>query len=244
MPDAPSFTWLIRLPQAPEVLPSEEFLGMEESGAEVRLYFSSAAAAQAAFPQASPEPVAEHDWSSIWSADWQSIEVGKRWFLAPEGDPSPTPPGRIRLPRHAVDIFGDGGHATTQLCLELMEYVLQPCMSVLDVGCGTGILSAAALALGAQVQACDIDERCARFLPAAVPFTTTLPEGTFDVIVANIQLGVQEELAAAYRARMKKTLLVSGLLTEQRERWLALWPALRMVQERSRDGWLALLLQK
>ena len=93
----------------------------------------------------------EEDWATSWQKYYQPIPVGKRVYIEPDwmrGEP--VPDGRAPLYLNPGLTFGTGAHPTTQLCLELLEEVLQPGDQVLDLGCGSGILAIAALALGAS----------------------------------------------------------------------------------------------
>ena len=103
--------------------------------------------------QSLPEPcyrlLPEEDWKHAWKEHHHPVRVGRRllilptWSQAPVGDRLPV----ILNPDMA---FGSGTHPTTQLCLEMMESKIQPGQNIFDIGCGSGILSAAAIKLGAD----------------------------------------------------------------------------------------------
>jgi ribosomal protein L11 methyltransferase len=127
----------------------------------VRAFFdddADRAALRANYPDARERVEEQRDWVSEAREMLQPMEVGRRFFLVPEWRDDPTPPGRFRIVVNPGMAFGTGVHETTRLCIEAMEDLLRPGMSVLDVGTGQGILARAARLLGAgQVVACDID---------------------------------------------------------------------------------------
>jgi ribosomal protein L11 methyltransferase len=102
----------------------------------------------------------EEDWSSSWKQHWTAQPVGDRLLINPAWLEVPTDTDRIILQLDPGVAFGTGTHATTQLCLEALEMRLQPGTNwtIADLGCGSGILSTAALLLGAErVYAVDND---------------------------------------------------------------------------------------
>ena len=105
----------------------------------------------------------EEDWATSWQKYYQPIPVGNRVYIVPDwmrGEP--VPDGRTPLYLNPGLTFGTGAHPTTQLCLELLEEVLQSGDKVLDLGCGSGILAIAALAMGASwAIGIDIDPKAA-----------------------------------------------------------------------------------
>ncbi len=105
----------------------------------------------------------EEDWATSWQKYYQPIPVGKRVYIVPDWMRGQgTPEGRAPLYLNPGLTFGTGAHPTTQLCLELLEEALRPGDKVLDLGCGSGILAIAALALGAsRAIGVDIDPKAA-----------------------------------------------------------------------------------
>jgi ribosomal protein L11 methyltransferase len=94
--------------------------------------------------------VQEQDWSQAWKQHYKPILIGARLVVVPAWQESPDP-GRVAVRMDPGMAFGTGTHPTTQLCLELLEACLPTnASSVIDVGCGSGILAVAALKLGAQ----------------------------------------------------------------------------------------------
>ena len=105
------------------------------------------------------EGVEDADWENNWKAFYKPMEIGERLMVIPDWEEA-DPKGRAALRLNPGLAFGTGGHATTRLCLTALERIVAPGMKVLDLGCGSGILSIAALLLGAErAFACDIDEK-------------------------------------------------------------------------------------
>ena len=130
--------------------------GFEErdrpGGVELAAYGAAAAAVVAAFPAAQVSEVAE-GWEEAWRAFHRAVEIGPLWVGPPWLSP---PPGASAVVIDPGRAFGTGAHPTTRLCLELM--LAEPRGSLLDLGCGSGVLAIAAAALGFDpVVAIDID---------------------------------------------------------------------------------------
>ncbi|HUA20095.1 MAG TPA: 50S ribosomal protein L11 methyltransferase [Bryobacteraceae bacterium] len=182
------------------------------------------------------------DWEQASRDAWPPLAIGRRFYLVPPWHAAdPVPPGRLRLVIYPGMACGTGRHPCTQLCLEAMERCVKPGDRVLDVGSGSGILSAAAQLVGAAgVIGCDIDAenvQLARERVAAPQFigsAAAVRSGWADLIIANIDAATVEDLAPEF-ARVKKpggTLILSGFPrwdapegfnprdTLEREEWL------------------------
>ena len=184
------------------------------------------------------EPVAE-GWEDAWRAFHRGIPVGRLWV----GPPWESPPADlIAVVIEPGRAFGTGAHPTTRLCLELLQ-ALEP-GSVLDVGCGSGVLAIAAAKLGfAPVTAIDVDPVAVEVTRAnaavnevevAASLAGDLPRA--DLAVANISLDVVQ---AVLRRIDPHRAIVSGYL-EQDELRVGGW---RAVELRVLDGWAADLLE-
>jgi ribosomal protein L11 methyltransferase len=110
-------------------------------------------------PTPTYKQIADQNWMEAWKQNYKPILIGQRLLILPAWLESPEPE-RIPIKIDPGMAFGTGTHPTTQLCLELMELSTdnRPLTTVIDVGCGSGILSIAALKLGAtKVLGVDID---------------------------------------------------------------------------------------
>ena len=103
----------------------------------------------------------EEDWANSWKQYYKPLTIGQRLYVVPEWERGgEIPQGRAALYLNPGLTFGTGSHASTQLCLEGVERYVKPGSAVLDLGCGSGILSIAALVLGAgEAVGVDIDPK-------------------------------------------------------------------------------------
>lgn len=196
---------------------------IDENGG-LRAFFDDDAGAQALLRQFAPHQPAlrredDTDWEQVARDAWPPLAIGHRFYLVPPWHTGPVPAGRLRLEINPGMACGTGWHPCTQLCLEALESSVRPGDSVLDVGCGSGILSAAASLLGAgQVVACDLDYEAVQATregvacPAFMGSANAIRDHSMDVIVANISSAAIELLAEEF-ARVRKpqfTLILSG----------------------------------
>ena len=159
------------------------------------------------------------DWEQATREAWPPLLIGRRFFLVAPWSDAQTPAGRLRLEIYPGMACGTGRHPATQLCLEAMEEQIQPGDRVLDVGAGSGILSAAASLLGAgRVAGCDVDRDAVEIarervhLPLFTGSADAVCSNWADVIVANIDSATIERLAPEL-TRVRKpqsTLILSG----------------------------------
>ena len=122
-------------------------LGIVEGAGFVDAFFKDA---DSAHPFGEPQQSPEVDWVKQTRDSFTPLLIGERFYIAAPWHTDPTPTGRLRLEINPGLQFGTGQHATTRKCLEALEKVVKPGISVLDVGSGSGILSLAARLLGAK----------------------------------------------------------------------------------------------
>ena len=105
--------------------------------------------------------LSENDWATSWQKYYKPLAVGEKIYVVPEWEKdSVLPEGKVPVWLNPGLTFGTGSHASTQLCLEGLESAVQSGDRILDLGCGSGILSIAALCLGAEFAAAvDIDPK-------------------------------------------------------------------------------------
>jgi len=205
----------------------------------------------------------DHDWAEKWKEGLKPIIVSSRLAVAPTWWPEEDLPERRFVLRLDPGLaFGSGHHATTWLCLSLLDECAPAARRILDVGSGSGILALAAARLNEQAEITGIDNdletisvalenALANNLEGRINFSgRTLYELSppFDLIVANITLGPLVELAPAIstQAAAGGRLILSGLLTAQAEEAAETYTPLgwRQVRRLDRDEWSALLLER
>lgn len=204
------------------------------------------------------ETLPDQDWERVWMERYRPIQVGRRLWIVPSWC-APPEPGAVNVILDPGLAFGTGTHPTTALCLEwLSEQDIQG-KTVIDYGCGSGILAVAALKLGAhRAIATDIDartldvardnaarngvaERLQVCEPAALASATSA-----DVVIANILAGPLIELAPTLTrlVRTGGSLALSGLMTHQADEVrLAYLPAFQL-EPRQREEWVLLAGRK
>ncbi len=178
--------------------------------------------------------VQDSDWENNWRQYYEPIEVGEKLVVVPEWLEAPED-GRIPLRLDPGLIFGTGSHATTKMCLAALERYAGSGKTVLDLGCGSGILAIGALLLGcSRAAGCDIDPKAPevaeanaalngigkdRFAVYAGDVLTDagmrklLGEG-YDIVTANIVADVIIPLAGIVRPFLKAdgVFLTSGII--------------------------------
>ena len=211
--------------------------------------------------------VRDSDWENNWRQYYQPIEVGERLVVVPEWLDAPAD-GRLPLRLDPGLIFGTGSHATTRMCLEAIETLAAPDKRVLDLGCGSGILSVASILLGAKnAVAVDIDpvaehvaiENAAMNGVDASKYDVRIGDlltddalcasirKPYDVVAANIVAGVIIALDPFAKTCCKQgaPFIVSGIIDEREDEVKhALIREGFTVEEILRsEGWVAMLLR-
>ncbi len=200
--------------------------------------------------------VEEEDWANAWKAYFKPMRVGQRLVVTPPWEDAALAAGEIPLVIDPGMAFGTGSHPTTQLCLIALEEHVKPGQSVADVGTGSGILAIAAAKLGATpVTASDIDPLAVRIARengavngVTLDITEALPEGIFDVVVANILadviIGMGPELWGL--TRPGGALIASGIIDTRGEDVRRELEALgfHALDVRHQGEWVALVLAR
>jgi ribosomal protein L11 methyltransferase len=186
-------------------------------------------------PEHRVETLADNDWVRLTQAQFEPIPISPRLWIVPTWH-TPSDPMAINIVLDPGLAFGTGSHPTTRLCLRWLDSYLPKGVSVLDYGCGSGILAIAALKLGAaRAVGVDVDkqaviashdnavanqvENVQFYLPDAVP------QATYDLVLANILTNPLRVLAPllAGATRSGGQIVLSGILQEQADDVMAIY---------------------
>ncbi len=212
--------------------------------------------------------VREEDWANNWKQYFKPFTVGERLLIKPSWEMCENPWNRAVLEIDPASSFGTGQHHTTRLCLELLEQLMHPGDRVLDLGCGSGILSIGALLLGASgATAVDIEENAAAtatenarknhidptlyrvFCGNVLEDETLCREigDGYELICANIVADVLIAMKQLFRQflRPEGTLIVSGIIMERRDEVLDQLKkaGFALLEVREKEGWAAASLR-
>ncbi len=236
------------------------YIDPAESPAEAVAFLSERLSAEGITHTVQSNEVREEDWANNWKKYFKPLVVGEQLLICPTWEqPGALGDGRKVLKIDPGMAFGTGGHDTTRLVLSVLEKTVTKGCDLLDVGCGSGILSIAALLLGAnRALGVDIDPLAVRTAiengeenDMTSPRYTIVEgdlvdkvDGQFDVIVANIVADAIIMLSPAVRPFLKDggTYVVSGIIDSREQDVLpALDAAGFAVTERfESNGWVCL----
>ncbi len=208
--------------------------------------------------------VKDEDWSENWKQYFKPIEVGERVVIVPEWEQVPDT-DRVKFIINPGCSFGTGSHESTRMCIEEMEKHMKPGDDILDLGCGSGILSVIGLLLGGgDATAVDIDPMAVETAYSNLELNglsrelyhgydgdittdeklmAALSEKKYDIVLANIVADVIINLAAYVGGFMKKTstFICSGIIIERKDEVRAVLEAagLEIIEERTQGEWSA-----
>ncbi|KAF1055822.1 MAG: Ribosomal protein L11 methyltransferase [Burkholderia gladioli] len=203
-------------------------------------------------PAFSVREVEEQDWVRVTQSQFDPITIGERIWVAPSWHDAPDPDALV-LELDPGLAFGTGSHPTTRLCMEWLEQTVQAGQSVLDYGCGSGILAILAKKCGAgDVTGIDIDPQAvesARHNSArnradvAYGLPDDCPVGEFDIVVANILSNPLKLMASMLASKVKPggRIALSGVLARQADEVASVYARYVDISVwREHEGWVCL----
>ena len=226
--------------------------------------FPDEAAAQHALKKIHEEHEAEiiylahEDWATEWRRGFSAQRIGRRLLLHPSWEVVQGEPDDVVLTIDPENAFGSGDHETTRLVLRLLDQHVAGDERVLDVGCGSGVLSIAALLLGAaSAVAVDIDEDAGVVARRNAEINGVVSrieafsrdvgdiDGVYDIVLANIETRVLIHMPDLLRARIAPGgfLALSGILRGERDELLAAYAPMRLEECLEEGEWCACLLR-
>ena len=206
------------------------------------------------------ELLEDKNWNELWEKSREVIRVSERILIKPSFKDYSAKPDEVVLTIDPKMSFGTGEHQSTKLVLRLLEKYIKKGMKVLDVGSGTGILSIAAVKLGAtKAVAVDFDEIClencrencslnkvSNLVEVLTGEIDVVKEKNFDLILANIQKSVLLEIAEKIKSKVKSNgiVILSGLLESDKSAIDRKYNKLgfRIKQIEQMDEWIAMVI--
>jgi ribosomal protein L11 methyltransferase len=207
------------------------------------------------------EPLVEVDWENEWKKFFKPRRVGQHFVVRPTWEEFDAQPGDHVIVLDPGQAFGTGDHPTTRMCLEYLEQNVKNGLSVLDLGCGSGILAVGAKMIDAgRVLAIDIDPIAVEVAKENISRNEVAVEtgvgdvldlqldAGWDVVVSNIISATLINLApdAAYALRPGGLWIVSGIIVQNWEdvKKAAAKSGFTYQTHREEDGWVAGVFQK
>jgi ribosomal protein L11 methyltransferase len=208
--------------------------------------------------------VKEEDWANNWKQYFKPLTVGEKLVIKPSWESYQNHDNKIVLEIDPASSFGTGQHNTTQLCLELLEKNLTQGDRILDIGCGSGILSIAGILLGAEsAAAVDIDlnsvktakenanknnidnDRYSTYYGNVLTDTSLCEKigSGYDIITANIVADVLIAMSPLFKSFIKQNgiLILSGIISERCNEVIDAMNnnGYNLIEMREKDGWAA-----
>lgn len=196
--------------------------------------------------------VEEQDWVRLTQSQFEPIPIGERIWVVPSWHDAPDPDALILVLDPGL-AFGTGSHPTTRLCMEWLEQSVKPGQSVLDYGCGSGILAILAKKCGANpVIGIDIDPQAVEsarqnsernHAEVTYGLPDACPDGEFDIVVANILSNPLKLMASMLASKVKPggRIALSGVLARQADEVAAVYARYVDISVwREHEGWVCL----
>ncbi|WP_175713720.1 50S ribosomal protein L11 methyltransferase [Burkholderia ambifaria] len=203
-------------------------------------------------PKFDVREVEEQDWVRLTQSQFEPIPIGERIWVVPSWHDAPDPDALI-LELDPGLAFGTGSHPTTRLCMEWLEQSVKPSQSVLDYGCGSGILAILARKCGANpVVGIDIDPQAVEsarqnsernHAEVTYGLPDACPAGEFDIVVANILSNPLKLMASMLASKVKPggRIALSGVLARQADEVAAVYARYVDISVwREHEGWVCL----
>ena len=239
------------------------YISPEESPAEAVAFLRERLTAEGIAHEIDLSACRKEEWENNWKQYFHTMEIGEKLIIKPKWETVDNPNGRVVLSIEPGLAFGSGTHETTRLCLTALEGYITPETTVLDVGCGSGILSVASLLLGAKsATGVDIDALAVKTAiengaqngfvsPQYNVLRGDLTEkitGQFDVVVANIVADVIISLCRDVSRYLKPggVFITSGIIDTREGDVLAAFEqyGFQIKQRRTDKGWVCFELVK
>lgn len=200
----------------------------------------------------------DQDWERVWMKDFKPQRFGENLWICPSWMEPPEPKA-VNLILDPGLAFGTGTHPTTALCLTWLDKAPLQDKTLIDYGCGSGVLALAALKLGAaKAYAVDIDEQALQAtlnnalanVDDPSQLQVSFPENLnvrADIVIANILLGPLMDLQSKFKDLLKKEgmLIISGILQEQTASLIEAYDAnFKHCGSQQMDGWSLLLFTR
>ncbi len=193
------------------------------------------------------------DWISVYQQHITAVEIAPFYIHPTWEDPKD---GALNIALDPALAFGTGHHPTTASCLQSLAMIVKENDTVLDVGCGSGILAIAAAKLGAEVDACDSDALCVENTKKNAQQNTLAlrniwvgsvnrATAQYDVVIANIVADVLVFMATDLKKVLKRggTLILSGILDKYEAKVLREYRDYELVEKIPHEEWVTLILK-
>lgn len=208
--------------------------------------------------------IREEDWANNWKQYFKPLKIGNKLLIKPSWEDYDNNDGRVVLEIDPASSFGTGQHNTTKLCLEILENVIKKGDRILDMGCGSGILSIGAMLLGADsATAVDIEQNAVDTAiknaeKNNIPFVKytaycgdVISEEKldkklgreYDIITANIVADVLIAMKDIFRDKIKDNgiLIISGIISERKDEVIreVVSAGFEVINTAESEGWAA-----